>query len=48
VLALTLYQFADWLTLSGFTNQLWHDSRWQTEDVCHGPSYSCADGLYGQ
>src|SRR6266705_1426742 len=31
---------------SRFPNRLRHDSRWQTEGVCHGPRYSGADGLY--
>src|SRR5262249_16938828 len=31
---------------SRFPNRPWHDSRWQTEGVCHGPRYSGADGLH--
>jgi hypothetical protein len=41
-----LYQSAEWLTLWGFPNRPRHDSRWQTEGVCHGPSYSGADRVY--
>src|SRR5262249_18874650 len=41
-----LYQSAEWLTLQGFPNRPRHDSRWQTEGVCHGSRYSGADGLY--
>src|SRR5262249_37433109 len=40
------YQSAEWLTLQGFPNRQGHDSRWQTEGVCHGSRYSGADGLY--
>src|SRR6516164_7401792 len=45
-LTAVLYQSAEWLTLKGFPNRPRHDSRWQTEGVCHGPRYSGADGLY--
>src|SRR5262249_42479064 len=41
-----LYQSAEWLTLQGFPNRPRHDSRWQTEGVCHGSHYSGADGQY--
>src|SRR6516165_4747924 len=31
---------------SRFPNRSRHDSRWQTEGVCHGPRYCGADGLH--
>src|SRR6516162_6434489 len=34
-LTAVLYQSAEWLTLKGFPNRPRHDSRWQTEGVCH-------------
>src|SRR5215472_2336864 len=43
---MNLYQSAEWVTLQGFPNRPRHDSRWQTEGVCHGSRYSGADGLY--
>src|SRR5215510_9457553 len=42
------YQAAERLTLWGFPNRSRHDSRWQTEGVCHEPRYSSAGGLYGR
>jgi hypothetical protein len=42
----SLYQSSERLTLEGFPNRGRHDSRWQTEGVCHGPRYSGSDGSY--
>ena len=43
-----LYQPAERLTQRGFPNRERRDSTWQTEGVCHGPSNSGADGLFGR
>jgi hypothetical protein len=42
----TRYSGGDLTEPSRSPNRSRHDSRWQTEGVCHGPRYFGADGLY--